>query len=194
MAEVLINDSTLLNIANSIRQKNHSENTYLPSQMGEAILNISIDGNFGEDMKYDVGEFVLDADVQNGVAIPHNLGELPDFLLIWTDDFANLETAPYTDYTTSCGLIYLRGLFGAPQRYTSVVDNTNPFYLGFSLSASSTRISLGVPTSTSYGIQPSSLKSDSFVLPKLANNYYWRAGITYKYFVTKAWWDTHEVE
>jgi hypothetical protein len=41
MARVLINESNLENIADAIRGKNGSSDTYLPSQMASAISNIS---------------------------------------------------------------------------------------------------------------------------------------------------------
>lgn len=41
MARVIINESNLENIADAIRAKNGSSDTYLPSQMASAISNIS---------------------------------------------------------------------------------------------------------------------------------------------------------
>lgn len=41
MARVLVNESNLQNIADAIRAKNGSSDTYLPSQMASAISNIS---------------------------------------------------------------------------------------------------------------------------------------------------------
>lgn len=40
MANVFIDDTNLNNIANAIRGRNSSNNTYLPAEMGDAILNI----------------------------------------------------------------------------------------------------------------------------------------------------------
>ena len=45
MANVIINDTNLYNIANAIRQKNGSTDKYLPSQMADAITAISTSGS-----------------------------------------------------------------------------------------------------------------------------------------------------
>lgn len=50
MPNVLIRDSTMQNIANAIREKNGSEDTYKPSEMPQAILEISAEG--GSDGEY----------------------------------------------------------------------------------------------------------------------------------------------
>lgn len=55
MARVFVNDTTLTAIADAIREKNGSENTYKPSEMGNAVRNIenwldyavSLKGTFG---------------------------------------------------------------------------------------------------------------------------------------------------
>ena len=44
MAKVLVSESNLTNIANAIRSKNGSSNTYTPAQMGPAILAIPTGG------------------------------------------------------------------------------------------------------------------------------------------------------
>lgn len=45
MANILVNESSLSAIANAIRSKNGSQETYKPSQMADAILNISGGGS-----------------------------------------------------------------------------------------------------------------------------------------------------
>lgn len=47
MAEVLVQDSSLQDIANAIREKNGTETTYKPSEMGDAVREISGGGGGG---------------------------------------------------------------------------------------------------------------------------------------------------
>lgn len=51
MANVLVDETSLQNIANAIREKNGTENTYKPSEMPQAILDIQTGG--GGDNWYD---------------------------------------------------------------------------------------------------------------------------------------------
>jgi len=45
MANVLVEESSLQAIANAIRTKNKTENTYIPEAMAPAILDIETDVN-----------------------------------------------------------------------------------------------------------------------------------------------------
>lgn len=45
MANVIVNDQNLKNIANAIREKNSTSTQYLPSEMAEAIKNIQVGGD-----------------------------------------------------------------------------------------------------------------------------------------------------
>lgn len=47
MAEVLVQDSSLQDIADAIREKNGTETTYKPSEMGDAVREISGGGGGG---------------------------------------------------------------------------------------------------------------------------------------------------
>ena len=47
MAEVLVQDSSLQDIADAIREKNGTETTYKPSEMGDAVRGISGGGGGG---------------------------------------------------------------------------------------------------------------------------------------------------
>jgi hypothetical protein len=47
MANVIINDNHLSNIADAIRDKNGSNTTYLPSEMADAIMAISTSSGSG---------------------------------------------------------------------------------------------------------------------------------------------------
>lgn len=50
MANVIINDTNLTNIANAIREKNGTTNTYKPSEMAAAITNLPTGGSSGGDL------------------------------------------------------------------------------------------------------------------------------------------------
>lgn len=58
----------------------------------------------GNGLAYDMGEFVFDADTVNAGLVRHNLGEHPDFVLVWTDDFAG-KANPDTGYATTLGFV-----------------------------------------------------------------------------------------
>ena len=45
------------------------------------------------------------------------------------------------------------------------------------------------PTSSSYTLSSLDVSSESFKLVKISTITYWRAGATYRYFVSKAWWN-----
>lgn len=47
MSKVLVNESSLISIGNAIREKNNTSNTYKPSEMATAILNITTGGGSG---------------------------------------------------------------------------------------------------------------------------------------------------
>lgn len=47
MANVILNDTHLVNIANAIREKNGSEDTYTPGAMADAIAAIEVGGGEG---------------------------------------------------------------------------------------------------------------------------------------------------
>lgn len=52
MANVIIDDTNLVNIANAIREKNGSTDTYKPADMSQAILNIAGGGGSGDSINY----------------------------------------------------------------------------------------------------------------------------------------------
>ena len=87
-------------IADAIRGKTGGTSPLTLDQMAAQIASIASGGGGGDGLAYDMGEFVLDADTvflitANG--IPHQLGEMPDFVLTWTDDFADLSA--YNGFT-----------------------------------------------------------------------------------------------
>lgn len=161
------------------------------SGFAQAISGIVSGGGGG--LAYDMGEFVLDADVQYLDAkdgIPHELGKKPDFVLVWTDDFADLSADNVTSQTENIGYIILLGLFGLPQRLTSAATNTLALHNNYFIGANDYRVTIQAPTSAAYGLQNGTLPSATAIpLFKFGGSYFWRAGVTYKYFVSKAWWN-----
>lgn len=141
---------------------------------------------------YDSGEFMLDKDdvvITGGVQ--HSLGEVPDFVMVWTDEFAG-KTNEYTN-TTVLGFVAFRELFGMPQRFSSSLSGTG-IGIQFTNGSGSNTVGPGAPTSESYN--PAAIFIDNYRISdtyfgsiKSSNSHYYRAGITYKYFVSKAWWN-----
>ena len=141
----------------------------------------------GEGLKYDMGEFVLDADVKSlDLSLPHNLGEIPEFILVWTDDFAGLSEANPAEQQCNLGYIWLKNLTGMLQRLTTSATGDS-LTVNFNLMSGDYRIQPIAPNSAVYlAEQPT---AEYFGLNQIGGNNYWRAGVTYKYFVSKAWWN-----
>lgn len=199
MAEYLVQDSSLNGIANAIRNKvGISDMLKFPAGFVEAIQNISVSA--GNGLKYDMGEFIFDADIASNAVwlktnpIPHNLGDTPDFIVVWTDHWAGITEAPYTDNATMVGFVWLNGLTGIIGRASSAVNVTNPMIGIFNMPKSDYRCNFSSPTSASYGITDDRLPTqDAFYLATFGT-LLWRSGVTYKYFVSKAWWNVGGIE
>ena len=153
-------------------------------------------GGGGAGLAYDMGEFVFDADIASNSSritknpIPHNLGETPDFILVWTDHWAGINEAPYTDNTTMIGFVWLNGLTGMIGRASSSVNVTDPIITFLTIAKSDYRCSLTSPNSAAYGLTNDRLPTqEAFTLANYGAYSYWRGGVTYKYFVSKAWWN-----
>lgn len=142
----------------------------------------------GEGLKYDMGEFVLDADVKIlNPSLPHNLGEIPEFILVWTDDFAGLSEENPAGQQCNLGYIWLKNLTGMLQRLTTAAAGDS-LTVNFNLVSGGYRIYPIMPNSAVYLTQQPT--AEYFGLNQLSASFYWRAGVTYKYFVSKAWWNT----
>lgn len=176
----------LTNIANAIREKTGSTRTMNLEGMAAAIAGIT--GGGGAGLAYDMGEFVLDADVKVlDHPLPHNLGEIPEFILVWTDDFAGLSEGNPAEQQCNLGYIWLKNLTCMLQRLSSMATGDS-LTVNFNLNSGDYRIQPIMPNSVVYLTkQPT---AEYFELNQLSSNYYWRAGVTYKYFVSKAWWNT----
>lgn len=161
--------------------------TYTASEGVDGYSPINV--NVTPGLAYDMGEFVLDADTTYANAVPHDLGSIPEFILVWTDDLAG-TTNEYGN-TTNVGFVWMKNLTGLKQRLTSAA-NTTGYTINYYQGNGSNVLSTSVPTSASYcheGANDTDTDT-TFVLHRQGSSVYWRAGITYKYFVAKAWWNT----
>lgn len=181
-------DAGMTSVANAIRAKTgNAAMLAWPDGFATAIAGIT--GGGGAGLAYDMGEFVLDADTKDLAppSIPHNLGEVPEFILVWTDDFAGLSENNPAAQQCNLGYIWLKNLCGLMQRLTAAATG-DALTVNLILNSAEYRIAAGSPTSAVYLTkQPT---AEGFGLNLMAgSNYYWRAGVTYKYFVSKAWWN-----
>ena len=180
-------DAGMTSVANAIRAKTgNTDMLAWPSGFLTAIAEIA--GGGGAGLAYDMGECVLDADAKylDPPSIPHNLGEVPEFILVWTDDFAGLSEENPAAQQCNLGYIWLKNLCGLMQRLTTAATG-NALTVNLILNNAEYRIQPNSPTSAIYLTkQPT---AEYFGLNQTGGNNYWRAGVTYKYFVSKAWWN-----
>lgn len=183
------------NILDAVRGKTGGADKMVSGVVAAAIAGIATGGGgTGAGLAYDMGEFVLDADINTRIdGIPHSLGAVPSFVLIWTDDFSDLSPDNLSQYPddTSLGYAWFDGLMGMTQRLTSVASSDYGVFIGFRLAINDYRLSPFVPASAAYTLDAKKLPSaEKFSLVGLGGNTQkWRAGVTYKYFVSKAWWN-----
>ena len=181
-------DAGMTSVANAIRAKTGNADMLVwPDGFKAAIEAIS--GGGGTGLAYDMGEFVLEADTNGAFAtyISHNLGEKPGFILVWTDDYVGV-TNPDKTYGTNLGFVWLNQLMGLDNWFTSAASGEGTTVL-FTQSKGGTGMNVVKPTSAMYTLTSAGVSSESFKLTKSSTNNYWRAGTTYKYFVSKAWWN-----
>ena len=178
----------LTNIADAIRSKGSTTDQLTLAGMVDAINAIQTGGGAG--LAYDMGEFVLDADTKglnNPPSIPHNLGEVPEFILVWTDDFAGLSKENPAAQQCNLGYVWFKNLTGMLQRLSTAATGDS-LTVNFNLVNGDYRIQPIATNSVVYLTkQPT---AEYFGLNQTSNSNYWRAGVTYKYFVSKAWWNT----
>lgn len=180
-------DAEMASVANAIRAKTgNTDMLAWPDGFATAIAGIT--GGGGAGLAYDMGEFVLDADVKGlDPSLPHNLGEIPEFILVWTDDFAGLSEENPAAQQCNLGYVWLKNLTGMLQRLTTAAAGDS-LTVDFNLMSGDYRIQPIAPPSYFYLTkQPT---AEYFGLNHTGGNNYWRAGVTYKYFVSKAWWNT----
>lgn len=154
---------------------------------GDAIDAIPTGGS----LNYKTGTFVLAADtnardISDAIKIQHGLGAVPSFVMVWTEDY-DTENPPSA--ALMGGFVWIKDLFNDfPERLTSSVSSSYNTYSPFVITAAGT-INTTVGSSTTYFPgSDRSPTSEYFVLPCQGNSTYWRAGVTYKFFVAEAWW------
>lgn len=182
--------SKMTAIADAIRGKTGGTALLTLDGMAAAIASIASGGS-SNGLAYDMGEFVLDADTNANldIIVPHNLGEKPGFIIVWTDAYVGIAN-PDTTYATSLGFVWLDGFMGLDNWYTSsAVGEGRGTTVNFTQSKGWTGMNVVKPTSYAYTMNPAKVTDIEFPLVNIANTIYWRAGITYHYFVSRAWWN-----
>ena len=199
--EYAVNSADLKTVADAIRAKvGLSGGLAFPDGFAAAIEAITA-GGAASGLAYDMGEFSVETDVNSTVfcgpgasnpvpnGIAHNLGGVPDFICVWTDCWAGMTEAPYSSGTTMVGFVWLRGITGMEGRASASAAYSNPVAMGFQISANDFRLGGVYPSSANYGLNDGRLPNAQFFKTiALGTSMWWRAGATYKYFVSKAWW------
>lgn len=172
---------SIYSIADAIRKKKKVNTKYLLSQMPEAISTIS------EEKTWEIGEFSLTED-SDSITVTHNLGEIPGFILVWTDAFKDSPIP--TDFHNTAGFIWFNNLFGLPQRMTasSTYTESNATNVAFAVARNDTTKRLTLNGATSASLFPHDVTAQSFTAPAPSASSRWRANVTYKYLVAKPWW------
>ena len=178
-------DSDLTSVANAIRTKGGtSAQLAFPADFISAINAIS--GGGGTGLKYDKGTFTLANDTNGNpnVLISHNLGEVPKIVIVWTEDYST-GTPPSADL--NAGYIYLDKIVDMQQQFSTSQFGDYPLFVWLYM-YSTGKIQASPPGSTSYAPGSGFASSTGFYLIRRGNTNYWRAGVTYKYFVAEKFW------
>lgn len=186
-------DADLHSVADAIREKARtSEEMVFPDGFVKTIQAISSNAS---GFIYDMGEFILDADTVSGknISVPHSLGIIPEFICVWTDHWTDLTSDTPISYDdakqTAVGFVWFDMITGMTFRATSV-NNGVPLCTSLYINNGDYRLGAGLPTSGSYGIFDEFLSENTFSPPTFGvNGARYRAGVTYKYFISKAWWN-----
>lgn len=178
-------DSDLTSIADAIRTKGGtSASLTFPAGFVQAVDAIETGGG---GLKYDKGTFTLPSDTNavTAVWLNHNLGEAPGFVMIWTEQYS---TSSPPSAELNAGYIFASGLVDMQQQYTTTNLGDYPLYVWLAINTSG-RIQAPQPSSLAYAPDSTHLPtSTQFPLIRRSNSTYWRAGVTYKYFVSEKWW------
>ena len=173
-------------ICDAVRAKTGGTAVLKSGELAAAIAGIAGGGNSG--LSYDIGEFVLENDINSSsLYINHNLGEPPGFILVWTDDYVGV-TNPDTAHGTSLGFVWLDRIMGLENWFTASASGVGTT-VNFTQSKGGTGMNVSKPTSGSYTISNSDVTSEKFKLVRTGSNDRYRGGTVYKYFVSKAWWN-----
>lgn len=115
------------------------------------------------------------------------MGEKPGFILVWTDDYVGV-TNPDTTYATNLGFVWFNQIMGLENHFTNTAKGEGTT-VNFTQSKATDGMNVVKPNAVTYTLTSEKVSSESFRLIKIASSSYWRAGTTYKYFVSKAWWN-----
>lgn len=96
MANVLVEETSLQNIANSIREKTGTEDTYKPSEMANAISGIETGGG---SVQVEIQRYTP-TDSESSHTFKHNLGVMPDFVFI----YRNGNSTNHNNYIIEYGI------------------------------------------------------------------------------------------
>lgn len=173
-------------ICDAVRAKTGDTAVLKSGDLKAAIESIVGGGSSG--IAYDMGEFVLENDINSAsLYINHNLGEPPGFILVWTDDYVGV-TNPDTTYQTSLGFVWLDRIMGLENWFTASASGVGTT-VNFVQSKGGTGLTVSKPTAGSYAITNSVVTSEKFKLVRTGSTDRYRGGTVYKYFVSKAWWN-----
>lgn len=175
-------------LIDSANAKTGGNDTTLTAAVNALIAGFGSGGG-GTGLAYDMGEFVPEADTTAGVNtyISHNLGEKPGFILVWTDDYVGV-TNPDETYATALGFVWFNQIMGLENWVTSSKKSEGTT-VNFQQNKATDGMNVVKPTSGAYTLKSDGVSAESFMLVKIGSNTYYRAGTTYKYFVSKAWWN-----
>ena len=177
--------NALLNQANDTTGKT---DTNLTAAIASLVAGFG-QGGSGGGLAYDMGEFVLDSDsnAASSIYISHNLGEKPGFILVWTDDYVGI-TNPDEAYATALGFVWFNQIMGLENWFTSSAKGEGTT-VNFAQNKATDGMNVVKPTSGTYTLKSEEVSAESFALVKMSIRTYYRGGTTYKYFVSKAWWN-----
>ena len=181
-------DAGMTSVADAIRAKAGTTDPLLwPDGFKTAIEAIS--GGGGNGLSYDMGEFVLELDSNGtpGVYINHNFGERPEFILVWTDAYVGV-TNPDKSYASCLGFVWFENIMGL-DNWLTTSTKAGGTTVSFQQRKGESDMTVFKPNSTSYIQNSRNVTSENFLLVRQGSNVFWRAGIIYKYFVSKAWWN-----
>jgi hypothetical protein len=167
MADYLIHDSTLEDIADAIRAKTGGSSLIAPEDMASVIASISTGGIVLPSFlsKVDGGSFTYATDTAiQGNKVSHNLGVKPKGYIIWSDDVM-MDGNAYANQT----LMFSYGI-GLPWVNNGSTNTTGYSYAMWRrTNGGVTEANNSTPTITSSEIAP-------------AGHFYWRGGASYNWF------------
>lgn len=180
-------DANLTSVADAIRAKGGTtEALSFPDGFVSALEGIQVGGG---GLTYDMGEFIPTSDTTEPT-FSHNLGVIPDFVFVWTEEFAG-TTNEYGNNTV-LGCIAINNPFGLNQRYTSTASG---YGVGaqFLQGSTSDIMQVSAPVAGAYNPGEMFARTDNTAekvrLVRAGSSHYYRAGKVYKYLVAKAWWN-----